>query len=302
MQSKTLRTVSLLGIQGAALFTTSSQAHECRALGQVNAEGSLGDPSATPPVPPHAVDDAYWVCIGFSEEEPPQPGEGLPNNLDFFPLFAPGNDFNNVSSVDTTKGDKVDITATLYYLNDKYYVIPYDADFNITFPFFFFKSSGVGYESPISRCGSMSSQGTAQRDGVPLVVPLAGGGQCRAFEKQISPIVRQEWEGLAVYRGKMEFPLPFPGTYAWVVKGTIQKKDQPPATFTTKVVSQQPRVPYGPYDLTDIENTLVQAPENYFDSARPKSLQATKPATATAAYQKGSPKVTEFIRRMQTNN
>ena len=165
MPSKTLRTVSLLGILGAALFTTSSQAHECRALGQVNAEGSPGDPSATPPVPPHAVDDAYWVCIGFSEEEPPQPGEGLPNNLDFFPLFAPGNDFNNVSSVDTTKGDKVDITATLYYLNDKYYVIPYDADFNITVPFFFFKSSGVGYEFAYlqMRFDALARNGTARR-------------------------------------------------------------------------------------------------------------------------------------------
>jgi hypothetical protein len=114
-----------LGALGAlCLLPYAAQAHECRALGLANAQGSYDakHPENSKPVP-----DQYWICPGFSGEDPAHgiPGAGKPNNLDFFPFYIPGKDFNKLSSLDTAKGDKVDITATLYYLNDYVFDVPY---------------------------------------------------------------------------------------------------------------------------------------------------------------------------------
>jgi hypothetical protein len=95
-----------------ALLSSTAQAHECRPLGPWY---------RTPPEIP-----SYGICAGFSKEDAAKqlPGVGKKNNLDFFPAWIYSD--NNVAWLDRTKGDKVDITAKLYYLNSTVYDLPID--------------------------------------------------------------------------------------------------------------------------------------------------------------------------------
>lgn len=75
--------------------------------------------------------------------------------------------------------------------------------------------------------------------------------------------------------------------YAWVVSGTIQKMGERPVSFDTKWTCQQPRIPYGPYVLSDIAtNTLIGAPEGWFDCVR---YQKGAAAAAAGSAAQGSP-------------
>lgn len=269
--SKNSTAVSKLGVCfGLTLLAAGAQAHECRALGQASAWGTPDNPVA----------DAYWLCVGFSKEDESMglPGEGKPNNLDFFPFYVPGDNSDNFSSLDTSQGDKVDIEATLKYLNDTYFPVPHDEDFHVTEPWFFFTQNGVGYESPIVK-------------GNPK------------FKKKIeeNDLVKIDSEGSWAYRNKEDFILPFAGTYQWIVKGTVQKKGKPAVKFETKWTCNQPRIPYGPSDLGNFDGSVVQAPEGWFDCARPASealTAATASRATTAANTPSSPPAPLLIQRL----
>lgn len=267
MNILTLRTACRWALVFAStLFAPGVQAHECRILGQVN------DFSSNLP-------GRYGLCVGFSVEDSSlgQPGEGKKNNLDFFPLFVTGPESEDILPLDTSEGDKVDINATLYYLNDKWFEIPLDDNFNITEPCFFFTTQGVGYESPIARC-----------------FPPKHG--CKEFKKEIRHFVPVDAEDAVSYRAFQDFILPYSGNYAWIITGSIQKQGQPPVTFKTKWVSAQPRVPYGPADANNIENTLTQAPEGWYDNVMP-AAQAAAAARAAAKPARGSPPFRSVLQR-----
>lgn len=273
MKSKTLMIACQWAfVLAAALFTTSSQAHECRILGQSN--------NFTPPPYP----GSYYVCVGFSIEDASlgQPGEGKKNNLDLFPLFVTGPDEADYIPLDTRKGDKVDIKATLYYLNDKYFEIPTDADFNVTVPLFFFKTPGVGYESPIATCS-----------------PWQSG--CKEFKKALTNLVPVDVpeEDAVSYRAPNNFVLPYSGMYAWVITGTLQKKGQKPVEINAKWVSGAPRVPYGPLDADDIKkSTLVDGPEGWFENVQPAAhAHSAIVARAAAKPARGSPDFRKVLKR-----
>ena len=248
----------------STLFAASVQAHECRILGQVS------DFSPNPPA-------RYDICVGFAIEDSSlgQPGEGKLNNLDFFPLLVKGPNAEDFLPLDTRTGDKVDIKATLIYLNDKYYEVPVDENFNITVPWFFFTTQGVGYKSPIGSCSRR---------------------ECKVFKKEINHFKPVDAEDAVSYRAFQDFFLPFSGNYAWIITGTIKKTGYAPVTFKTKWVSRQPRVPYGPLDASDIEGTLVQAPEGWYDSVQP-AAQAAVAARATGKPARGSPPFRSVLRR-----
>ncbi|MFO1418682.1 MAG: hypothetical protein U1E83_08425 [Methylotetracoccus sp.] len=250
-----LRTGVLLA---AAVLSLTAQGHECRELGQPNQYGTETKGCTIAP----CGKTSYFICVGFAYEDPAlaQPGAGNPNNLDFFPVWIDkkGKD----TALDTSKGDKVEATATLYYLNSKVYDIPVDENFQVTVPYFFFTTKGVGYESPIG-------------------VYNTGA---RKFSKTLGKLSPVPSESKLSYRAAHDFVLPYTGMYQWVLKGTLQKRGELPVDFETKWTCQQPRIPYGPYDPNDIENTLRDAPEGWFDCARyPANAAESAGSTTTHA-------------------
>lgn len=257
----------------AALFAASAEAHECRMLGQAN--------DFTPPAPGN-----YFICAGFAIEDESlgQPGEGKPNNLDFFPLFVTGPNEEDFIPLDRRQGDIVYVKATLHYLNGNYYEIPVDQNFNVTPPAFLFTTDGVGYESPIATCS-----------------PWYPG--CKAFEKKLLFLVPVDVpeEGAVSYRAPNNFILPYSGMYAWVISGTLKKQGQKPVEFKMKWVSAAPRIPYGPLDADDVNPAaFVGAPEGWFDSVQPadhhhsSSLKAGGPGKS----KRGSPDFRTVLKRL----
>jgi len=191
---------------GSTLFAAAAHAHECRTLGHV---ADFLQPGI------------YTVCLGFSGEDGVEnPGKGNPNNLDFFPLWQDPNadpdSFEFFVPLDTRKGDKVDIKATLYYLNDVVWDPACDEDFNCDLD-----HPGVGYESPVA---------------------LRKNGKIK-FQHTITETVPVDAEDAVAYRGKKDVILPFEGMYAWVITGTIQKKGEKAVYFTQKYTCQSPRDP-----------------------------------------------------------
>jgi len=234
----------------SALIASGAQAHECRALGQVN--------DVTPPSP-----GQYWVCAGFAIEDESigQPGEGKSYNLDFLPFFYDGLNF---VSLDTRQGDTVVLVATLDFLNNTFIEPPLNQNGELADPLFFFKTSGVGYESPISTC-----------------IPWYSG--CTQFTKVIANPVPVDIDDGVTYRRSSNFVLPYPGMYAWTFIAKLQKQGQKPIDIKAKWVSDAPRVPYGPFNPDDVQvNNLVGAPEGWFDSVRPANSLAAATTVRTA--------------------
>lgn len=241
MYKTMLRTGALLA---AAVLSLTAQGHECRELGQPNQFGT--ETKGCDPFSP-CGHESYWICTGFAYEDPSlaQPGAGNPNNLDFYPLFLSkeGNQF----PLDPKQGDKVDVTATLYYLNNRVYDVPIDKDFNVTVPFFFLGTQGVGYESPIGTYNTGAKK----------------------FQTRITKFVQVPMDQYATaFRAAKDFVLPYQGMYQWIIRGTMQRRGQAAVTFDTKWTCEQPRLPYGAADPNDIENTLMDAPEGWFDCVR----------------------------------
>lgn len=255
------RTLSLLALLSLGF---AAQAHECRPLGPWY---------RTPPVTP-----SYGICTGFAREDAEKglPGAGKRNNLDFFPAWIYSD--NNVSWLDTSKGDTVDITATLSYLNDTVYEVPFDEEGNIAVPFFFqFQTVGVGYDSPVA----------LDKTGKPL------------FQRTFTEFVEVPLpdEGLITYRIPKDFILPYRGMYSWVISGTLHKKGHPAVHFDTKFTCQQPQVPYGPWDASNIRETQVPAPEGWFDCVR----YPTPAPLAAGAPTRSSPRAVDVLRRLGLN-
>lgn len=240
----------------AALWGRGVQAHECRELGNDY----------------HITDRGqYYLCVGFSKEEPGvSPAAGERNNIDMIPIWI-NRDLTSFSSIDTDKGDIVDITAKLIYLNDDVYEVPLDDEGNYTDPFFFFTTPNVGFESvPMLKSG----------------VPL--------WERNLKINSKGDWNGYANYHNRKDVVLPYKGMYVWQLTGTLQKKGRYAAQVFTKYVCQQPRVPYGPYDGSDPANSLGAAPDGYYDCVRYPSdaNSASKAHRATR-----SPTVDEWLQR-----
>ncbi|MFO1418679.1 MAG: hypothetical protein U1E83_08410 [Methylotetracoccus sp.] len=287
----------LAALAAVALAPLAANAHECRALGLATAWGTYDakHPENSKPAP-----DQYWLCLGFSEENPSlgQPGVDKLNNLDFFPYWVGGKSSEQqINSLDTDKGDKVDITATLYWLSDYVFDIPsvcvwpFDAAScpGIEPATLFFRQLNVAYD----KNGNPTSKGTTGY-GYEQPIALDENGK-PVYEKKITKftkILMDFGDGQWSYRAPKDFPLPKLGSYAWVVKGTIQKKGKAPISFDTKWPCQAPRIPYGPYDLNDIDGTLSAAPEGYFDCVR-----YDKWSTASSTTGSASPNVKAILER-----
>ncbi|MFO1418678.1 MAG: hypothetical protein U1E83_08405 [Methylotetracoccus sp.] len=279
--------LKLAALAALGLAPFAANAHECRALGLASAVGHYDrdHPENSTPVP-----DQYWLCVGFSQENPSigQPGVDKPNNLDFFPFWVGGKNFNSqINSLDTAKGDKVDITATLYWLNDYVFdvssvcVWPYDQTNcpGIQPATLFFRQLNVAYD----KNGNPTSKGTTGF-GYEQPIALDESGK-PVYEKKIAKFVKvatNEGDGYWSYRAPKDFNLPKMGTYAWVITGTLQKKGKAPVNIDTKWTCQAPRIPYGPWDLNDIDGTLSAAPEGYFDCVRYDKWSVAS-STASAA-------------------
>ncbi|MFO1418675.1 MAG: hypothetical protein U1E83_08390 [Methylotetracoccus sp.] len=281
----------LAALAALALAPLAANAHECRALGLAMAWGTY---DATHPENSTPAPDQYWLCVGFSGENPAQglPGAGKPNNLDFFPFWLGGKDTNHeIRPLNTDNGDKVDIKATLVYLNDFVFDInyvcvwPYDAANcpGVQPPTLFFRQLNVAYD----KNGNPTSKGTTGF-GYEQPIALDENGK-PVYEKKITNFVNlpdPEGGNYRTYRAPKDFILPKLGTYAWIITGTLQKKGKAPVSFDTKWTCQAPRIPYGPTDLNDIDGTIVGAPEGWFDCVRYENA----PTAATAATPaQGSP-------------
>ncbi|MFO1418680.1 MAG: hypothetical protein U1E83_08415 [Methylotetracoccus sp.] len=262
----------IVGMFLLSVFSLVTQAHECRELGQVNLIGTKKQP----------VKPSYWICLGFAYENAAlaQPGAGAPNNLDFYPYwvnrYVSGD--SDVVSIDTRAGDKVDITATVTYLNGSVYDVPVDADFNLLDPFFFFKVPNVGFESTMGvfNTGVKKFEKTIRTFAEPIPIAQAGDH--------------------LTYRAPKDFVLPYRGMYQWNVKGTIQRRGQPSAVFDTKWTCQQPRVGYGPFDAADVDGTLAGAPEGWFDCVRYPANAGQQTNAATTIH--GSPPADIVMNRL----
>ncbi|MCI0599260.1 MAG: hypothetical protein L0Y50_07240 [Beijerinckiaceae bacterium] len=255
MISRTLRTAGLFGAGlASALFAASGQAHECRALGQSN-NGEIGQ---------------YWLCVGFAIEDGDRPRAGTKNNLDFFPLWVDGPNFEVIEPLDTRTGDKVDIKARLLYVSTNFYEIPHDENFKVTVPWFFFRVPGIGYE-------------------MPLTVPK--------FDRLFTTFVPVDAEDSVSYRAPSDFITPYAGLYSWVVQGTIQRQGHQPVTFYTKWTSLQPRVPFGPLvvDGTKVKD-FAQAPEGWYDGVKPST--AAPRALGPKASKFSSPRVSAIMKSL----
>ncbi|MFO1418676.1 MAG: hypothetical protein U1E83_08395 [Methylotetracoccus sp.] len=291
MMFKNIFKLAMLSVLGLAPF--AANAHECRSLGLASAWGIPGD-KTTPPLP---VPDQYYLCVGFSGEDPAHgiPGAGKPNNLDFYPIYLPGADGFKYSSLDTAKGDKVDITATLYWLSDYVFDIPfvcawpYDAAScpGVQPPTLFFRQLNVAYD----KNGNPTAKGTTGY-GYEQPIALKEDGT-PVYENKITKFKKFNWEGTWAYRAPKDFILPAMGSYAWVVTGTVQKKGKPAVMFNTKWTCQAPRIPYGPYDLNDIDGTISAAPEGWFDCVR----YAESPTASAAPNLQPSPSVKMLMER-----
>ncbi|SFK58227.1 hypothetical protein [Methylocapsa palsarum] len=235
----------------SALLSGGANAHECRNLWQPTV--------TTPPAP-----GAYFICVGFSHEDPSQgyPGEGKKNNIDFFPLwvFGPGdNDFN---SLDVSVGDVVEVKATIYYLNSNYNGVTEDSD---PPPGYFFTTPG-GFEAPIPICDDDKYDNRNKN-------------RCRSFKKELqltNKVFSEDWWS---YRDRVDFVTPFPGTYAFVLSGKLKRKGQQAIEFHSKWVSESPRIPYGPFwNPTGAHHGdpsfYVKAPEFWFSGVAPAGTRA----------------------------
>lgn len=235
----------------ASALLGGANAHECRNLWQPTV--------TTPPAP-----GAYFICVGFSHEDPDAgyPGEGKTNNIDFFPLwvFGPGDsDFN---SLDTAKGDIVEVKATVYYLNSTYNAIAEGADLS---PGYFFTTPN-GFEAPIPICEGYDNQ---------------RGKRCKSYKMEFQTTNKVFSEDWWSYRAPIDFLTPYPGTYAFVLDGKLQRKGQQPIEFHSKWVSETPRIPYGPsWSPTGATHgdpsTYVHAPEFWFSGVAPSGTKASQ--------------------------
>lgn len=252
---------------GALLFAGSAQAHECRALGQAQNEELYLKPQ-------------YWLCVGFAVEDGDRPRAGTRNNLDFIPIFVPGNPHAPQATrhqlpdepLDTRRGDRVDFKATLVHLKGDFYEIEHDADFKPLDDWGLLKHTGVGYSSP-----------------------LANTRYARTFNWFRPVELDEDGEISITYRVPFDFITPYAGLYAWIVEGTIQRKGREAVRFTEKFVSAQPRIPYGPtvVHATSVDLTTLQgAPEGWFDAVRPADGGA-HPHAARAS----SPRASAILKR-----
>lgn len=182
---------------GSCLAAAAAQAHECRLVGNGNESADSN------------FDQRYYICLGFLHEESSegQPGKGKPNNLDFLPVYFA--DVNTPIPLNVAKGDKVEIEATVYWLNGR------------VFPTSPQEVPGVGYESPIA---------------------LTPAGKIR-WKHTIAELVQRKSGGFPSFGEKNDFILPYRGMYAWVVQGTLQHQGAKPVYFVQKYTCQQPRNP-----------------------------------------------------------
>jgi hypothetical protein len=136
-------------------------------------------------------------------------------------------------------------------------------------------AEGAGYESTIA----------LRKNGKPV------------YENQFTNVVRiyEPSEGANTYRAKKDFILPKMGMYAWIINGTLGKKGKPPVTFDAKWTCQAPRIPLGPYDLNDIEGTVIGGPEFWFDCARYTAKGGAAAAASSTAQ--ASPRMKVFLER-----
>lgn len=278
MKRKFAKLSRLFGVaMGAALFGSgAAKAHECHALGQARNEEK----------------PQYWLCVGFAVEDGIRPKARTRNNIDLIPIWVPGNPHANQSGgvtsqhqlpdeyLDTRTGDRVNVRATLVHMKGDYYDIPHDEETHqLLDPFFFFKQAGIGYSSP-----------------------LANTRYVRTFNWFVPNDVEDHGETAIFYRVPGDFVTPFPGIYAWIVEGTIQRRGQPAVTFTEKFVSSNPRIPYGPavVHAHDIDDTTLQgAPEGWFDSVRPANAPAvtSQPGQKSVVVKSSSPRFSEVMKR-----
>lgn len=192
------KTKNLLAVSAAMLFAAPTvMAHECRLLGNGNENIDAN------------FDKRYYICLGFLNEDPKagQPGKGKPNNLDFLPVYF--EDVNTPHLLNAAKGDKVDIQATVYWMNGRVFpTSPQDVPH-------------IGYESPIA---------------------LDETGKIK-WKHTITDWVQRKSLGLPSYGDRNDFILPYRGMYAWVVEGTLQRQGAKPVYFIQKYTCQQPRDP-----------------------------------------------------------
>ncbi|MFO1418677.1 MAG: hypothetical protein U1E83_08400 [Methylotetracoccus sp.] len=286
--------LKLAAVAALGLAPFAANAHECRSLGLANGQGyyDAKNPQNSKPVP-----DQYWLCIGFGAEDPAHglPGAGAPNNIDVFPLWAPGKDFGTYASLDTAKGDVVKLKANLYWLSDYVFDLPnvcawpYDQANcpGIQPATLFFRQLNVAYDNK----GNPTAKGTTGY-GYEQPIALDKDGK-PVFEVPITKFKKVDWEGFWDYKSPKDFVLPSMGSYAFVVSGTLQKKGKAAVNFESKWTCQAPRIPYGPWNLNDIEGTLSAAPEGYFDCVR---YDLTAPTSGNRAGH-ASPKFTEIMSR-----
>ncbi|MCX7899996.1 MAG: hypothetical protein N2444_07940, partial [Methylocystis sp.] len=179
------------------------------------------------------------------------------------------------------RGDQVDVRVKLVHLKGNHYDIPHDETTHLLLDdWFFLKQRGVGYSTPLATTRYVK----------PLLwlrpVNIDEGGQTYVS-----------------YRSPWDFVTPFPGLYAWLIEGTLRRRGRDPVTFTEKFVSAQPRIPYGPavVHAHDVDlNTLMGAPEGWFEAVRPAN-GGGQPHAASARTSHSSPTVSEIMGRQRRN-